>query len=155
MEEKLQPMSQSDATTLFPNAGWLHWSALRLGMAGSLPSQRAHARTQVTSFGTSEGSIFLFFPCSSWILFKILKEFKILIIICGQKPCYHLTCARVFATCKMKEYQRVVHRAVVLMGGGMETLWSSLTSFTLRPDPTLHPLTSTSAPSVAPQFLAT
>lgn len=32
--------SELNATTLFPNAGWLHWSALRLGMAGPLPFQR-------------------------------------------------------------------------------------------------------------------
>lgn len=68
-----------------------------------------------------------------WILFKIIKELKRLLIMWGQKPCQHLTCAWVFAVCRMEESQEMVQRAVVLVGEGVETLWPSVASFTLRP----------------------
>lgn len=124
---------------LFPDLGCLHWSALRLRMAGLLPSQGAHARTLVTSFETSEGSILqIFFFCRNWILFKIIKGLKRLLFMCGQRPFQHLTCAPAFAECKMDKSQKVVQRAVALVRVGVGDLWPLLASFTLRPDPTLH-----------------
>lgn len=145
--------SQLDATTLFPNPGWLHWGAQPWAENGwPIAFPRSPCQNPSHLLWDIWGQCFPNFFCSSLILFKIRKEFKRLLVMCGQKPWQLLTGVWVSAAWKMEESQKVVQRAVALVGEeGRDIVafpWPALhLKLTSLPTLTSHPCL-TSSPTV-------
>lgn len=139
---------QLDATTLFPNSGWLHSGALCWVGNGWLVVLRSPCqKPKSPPLGYLRAVFFKLFLWKLNFLPKNKELKKKFLVTCRQRLCQHLPFALVFASCTIEESQKVtsqqvVQRVVALVRERVvKTPWPSLASFTLRPDPssTYHP----------------